>query len=167
MSIDTLKTALPEYAKDLKLNLGSLATEPGLTDQQRAGTFIASAIASRNADVIRAIVGEFGPKLSPDGSAPSAPSCSVTSTRPFFCFFVFVYVGGGADAELRARVKRVARALQRRLQIRSCTRGAAVQHQVARRGAQKKARTSTSSPKLSGSIFFWGASLAQRSRPAR
>ena len=47
MSIEALKTRLPEYAKDIKLNLGSLATEPSLTTQQRAGTFIAQIIRLR------------------------------------------------------------------------------------------------------------------------
>jgi alkyl hydroperoxide reductase subunit D len=65
MSIQTLKDRLPEYAKDLKLNLGNLANEPVLTEQQKAGTFIASAIASRNASVIEAVVAEFAPKLEP------------------------------------------------------------------------------------------------------
>jgi alkyl hydroperoxide reductase subunit D len=65
MSIEALKERLPEYAKDIKLNLGSLAAEPSLSTQQRAGTFIASALASRNAEVIRAITAEFGPQLSP------------------------------------------------------------------------------------------------------
>jgi hypothetical protein len=44
MSIETLKLQLPDYAKDLKLNIGSLAGEVALTTQQRAGTFIASAL---------------------------------------------------------------------------------------------------------------------------
>ena len=61
MSIENLKIALPEYAKDLKLNLSTLAAEPALTEQQRAGTFIAAALASRSAAVIRALVSEFGP----------------------------------------------------------------------------------------------------------
>ena len=43
MSIEALKNALPDYAKDLKLNLSSLAAETLLTEQQRAGTFIARA----------------------------------------------------------------------------------------------------------------------------
>ena len=46
MSIEALKNALPEHAKDLKLNLSSLAAETLLTEQQRAGTFIAVALAS-------------------------------------------------------------------------------------------------------------------------
>jgi len=49
MTIEALKTRLPDYAKDLKLNLSSLAMESVLSEQQRAGTFIACALASRNA----------------------------------------------------------------------------------------------------------------------
>jgi lipoyl-dependent peroxiredoxin subunit D len=63
MSLQTLKDRLPEYAKDLKLNLGTLASESVLTEQQKAGAFIATAIAARNADVIEAMLAEFGPKL--------------------------------------------------------------------------------------------------------
>ncbi|MGL1133835.1 alkyl hydroperoxide reductase, partial [Vibrio parahaemolyticus] len=64
MSLENLKNALPEFAKDLKLNLSSLATEQLLSEQQKAGTFIASALASRNAEVTKAVTAEFGPKLS-------------------------------------------------------------------------------------------------------
>lgn len=64
MSIQTLKEQLPDYARDLKLNLGSLAAEQTLNDEQKAGTFIASAIASRNAEVIAAVVAEFAPRVS-------------------------------------------------------------------------------------------------------
>ena len=49
MSIDALKGRLPDYAKDLKLNLRACAREDVLSAQQKAGTFIASALASRNA----------------------------------------------------------------------------------------------------------------------
>ena len=60
MSIQTLRDQLPEYAKDLKLNLGNLANETVLTEVQKAGTFIATAIASRNPEVIEAVMAEFG-----------------------------------------------------------------------------------------------------------
>ena len=66
MSIEALKDALPEYAKDLKLNLSSLASETLLTEQQRAGTFIACALASRERSVTNAIMSEFAPRLSPE-----------------------------------------------------------------------------------------------------
>ena len=59
MSLENLKTSLPDYAKDIRLNLGSLATEPALSAEQRAGTFVASALASRNPAVTEAIIEEF------------------------------------------------------------------------------------------------------------
>ncbi len=63
MSIQILKERLPDYARDLKLNLGSLASEPLLNDEQRAGAFIASAIAARNPEVIEGIIAEFAPRV--------------------------------------------------------------------------------------------------------
>ena len=52
MSLDALRDTLPDYAKDLRLNLGSLAAETVLTEQQSAGTFVASALAGAHATVI-------------------------------------------------------------------------------------------------------------------
>jgi alkyl hydroperoxide reductase subunit D len=55
MSLDALRESLPEYAKDLSLNLSSLAGETTLTDQQKWGCFVACAYAVGSAPVIRAI----------------------------------------------------------------------------------------------------------------
>ncbi|RDD62523.1 carboxymuconolactone decarboxylase family protein [Ferruginivarius sediminum] len=64
MSIDNLKSALPGYAKDLKLNLGNVLRAPGLSEQQVWGAALASAIASRNPKVTTAIEAEARRKLS-------------------------------------------------------------------------------------------------------
>ena len=63
MSLQALRDRLPEYAKDIKLNLGALAAEPVLSEKQRAGTFIASALGARNPEVASAILAEFAPRL--------------------------------------------------------------------------------------------------------
>ncbi|GIX28116.1 carboxymuconolactone decarboxylase family protein [Pelomicrobium sp. G1] len=63
MTIQTLKDRLPDYAKDLKLNLGTLAAETALTEAQKAGAFIATALASREPQVIEAVAAEFAPRL--------------------------------------------------------------------------------------------------------
>jgi alkyl hydroperoxide reductase subunit D len=55
MSIDALREALPAYAKDLSLNLSSLAGETTLTDQQKWGAFVASAHAVGTPAVIKAV----------------------------------------------------------------------------------------------------------------
>ena len=66
MSLETLKSALPDYAKDLKLNLSSLASETVLTPQQSAGTFVASALASRQPQVISAVLAERTRRADPN-----------------------------------------------------------------------------------------------------
>lgn len=63
MSLEVLRDALPDYAKDTKLNLGALANETLLTEQQKWGTFLASAHAIGEATVVRAIEVEVATKL--------------------------------------------------------------------------------------------------------
>ena len=41
--MEALKTALPDYAKDQRLNLSALLTDTVLTPQQRWGTLLAAA----------------------------------------------------------------------------------------------------------------------------
>ncbi len=55
MSLDTLRESLPAYAKDLSLNLSTLAAETNLTDQQKWGCFVASAYAVGAPAVVKAI----------------------------------------------------------------------------------------------------------------
>ena len=64
MSLEQLKASLPEYAKDLKLNLGSVMTTSDLSEQQIWGAALASAIASRNTAVTATIEGETRGRLS-------------------------------------------------------------------------------------------------------
>ena len=66
MSLDALRETLPAYAKDLSLNLSSLAAETVLTDQQKWGAFVASAYAVGTPAVVRAV------ELSADAAGLSA-----------------------------------------------------------------------------------------------
>ena len=58
MSFQKLLDSLPSYAKDMKLNLSSLVTQPELTPVQTWGTLVAAAIACRNQEVTEAIFTE-------------------------------------------------------------------------------------------------------------
>ncbi|GAA2887134.1 alkyl hydroperoxide reductase [Streptosporangium fragile] len=64
MSIDNLKSALPDFAKDIKLNLGSLVTTSSLSEQQLWGTLLACALATRSARVIAEVSAEAADILS-------------------------------------------------------------------------------------------------------
>ncbi len=91
MSIQSLKDRLPEYAKDLKLNIGSLASESILTDSQKFGTFIASALASRNAEVVEAVTAEFAPKMdSPAYKAAKAAAAIMGMNNVYYRFLHLV-----------------------------------------------------------------------------
>lgn len=103
MSIEALKERLPEYAKDIKLNLGSLAADPTLTSQQRAGTFVASALASRNAEVTRAVVSEFGAQLSPEALAAAKAAASIMGMNNVY--YRFVHLVGGDYERLPAKLR--------------------------------------------------------------
>lgn len=57
--MDTLIDSLPDYAKDLKLNYSTLVRQDTvLTDAQRWGTIVATAMASKNQRLIGAAVAE-------------------------------------------------------------------------------------------------------------
>ena len=58
MSLDVIRDQLPDYARDLKLNLGSVLTPqgaPGLSESLIASIAFSTAIAARNAQLVRAI----------------------------------------------------------------------------------------------------------------
>jgi alkyl hydroperoxide reductase subunit D len=103
MSLESLKTALPDYAKDIRLNLGSLATEPALSDEQRAGTFVASAIASRNVAVTEAILAEFGRQLSSEALIAAKAAASIMAMNNVY--YRFVHLVGGDYAKMPAKLR--------------------------------------------------------------
>jgi len=64
MGYEVLKEALPEYAKDIKLNLSSMVNTSKLTEQQLWGAILGTAIASRNPKVIAELSAEAKTHLS-------------------------------------------------------------------------------------------------------
>ncbi len=64
MSIDNLKSGLPDYAKDLKLNIGTLVRGNVLTEQQLWGTLLSTAAATRSEVVLSEIADEAQQHLS-------------------------------------------------------------------------------------------------------
>jgi len=87
MSLDSLKSALPEYAKDLKLNLSSLARETELDDQKKWGTFLASAHAVGEPTTLAAIKAEAEAVLSPEAlKAAQAASAIMGMNNVYYRF---------------------------------------------------------------------------------
>jgi lipoyl-dependent peroxiredoxin subunit D len=95
MSIETLKSQLPEYAKDLKLNLASVVAEAALNEQQRWGALVATAIAARNGAVVRAIEAEAAGKLSPEALAAAKTAAAIMAMNNVY--YRFVHLVGQDD----------------------------------------------------------------------
>ncbi|WP_080793427.1 carboxymuconolactone decarboxylase family protein [Corynebacterium pacaense] len=77
MSIDNLRSGLPGYAKDLKLNLGSLTRSTELSEQQLWGTFLAAAAATRSDTVFSEISEEAKGHLSEEAVEAALGAASV------------------------------------------------------------------------------------------
>jgi lipoyl-dependent peroxiredoxin subunit D len=104
MSIEALKDMLPDYAKDLKLNLSSLANETLLNQQQRAGTFIACALAARNQTGTRAILASFAPQLSPEALAAAKAAAAIMAMNNIY--YRFTHLASAEDYKtLPARLR--------------------------------------------------------------
>ena len=104
MSLQTLKDRLPDYAKDLKLNLGSLAAETLLDDTLKGGTFVAAAFGSRNPMVIEAINAEFAGKLSPADFTAAKAAAAIMGMNNVY--YRFVHLSDSAEYErLPARLR--------------------------------------------------------------
>ena len=107
MSIDNLKNQIPDYAKDIKLNMSSLANDETLTPQQLWGSFLASAIASRDETVIAAISEEAMDNLSAEAFDAAKAAAAIMGMNNIYYRFVHIAANkeyGNMPAKLRMNV---------------------------------------------------------------
>jgi alkyl hydroperoxide reductase subunit D len=75
-AIDALRGRFPEPTRDIALNLVAVLGQSSLTAAQKWGVAVASAVASRNAELREAVVGDAGREVDPsvveDGVAAAA-----------------------------------------------------------------------------------------------
>ena len=88
MNLNDIKSLLPDYAKDLRLNLDSVLSEsgaPGLVQKQIAIIALASAIASRHAPLTRALRGHFADVLSEAEANGARAAAAGLARLPAWC----------------------------------------------------------------------------------
>lgn len=88
MTIESLKSALPAYAKDLKLNLSNVLRTPGLSEQQLWGSALASAIAARNPRVTAAIEAEARAVLTPEALTAARTAAAMMAMNNVYYRFL-------------------------------------------------------------------------------
>lgn len=107
MSLEVLKSEVPEYAKDLKLNLSSLARETVLDDQKKWGAFLAAAHATGVRSVLKALEAETTDKLSPEARSAAKAAAAIMGMNNVY--YRFVHLASSKDyktlpAKLRMNV---------------------------------------------------------------
>ena len=104
-TLESLRQALPEWARDLKLNLQALLASGGaLTDSQRWGVAVASALASRNAQLSRAIQAEAARAVEPSVLDDARAAASVMAMNNIYYRFRH-QVGDPAYSKMGARLR--------------------------------------------------------------
>lgn len=104
MTLDDVKGMLPEYAKDLKLNLSSIQNSTNLTTQQIWGTALASAIASRNDTLLQAVAEQANAKLEPAALNAAKAAAAIMGMNNIY--YRFVHLSGTPDfKQLPARLR--------------------------------------------------------------
>jgi len=77
VSVDSLRARLPDFCKDVRLNLSALVNEETLGPQTKWGLLLACAIATRNAEVRDAIGAEAAARLTPEAQDAARAAASI------------------------------------------------------------------------------------------
>ncbi len=105
MSIETLKSRLPDHARDLRINLGVIAGATSLTPQQAWGTALTAAVTSRNAEVVAAIAAEAAAHLSPEATTAAHGAASIMGMNNIYYRFLHMVGDGSEYAQMPARLR--------------------------------------------------------------
>lgn len=104
MSLEPLREVLPDYAKDLKLNLSNVIDRTSLTEQQLWGTLLASAIASRSDRVIEVVGAEARERLDAAAERAARAAAAVMAMNNVYYRFTHL-VGDDEYASMPARLR--------------------------------------------------------------
>ena len=107
MTLNELKAQLPDYAKDLRLNLDTVLAEtgaPGLSQKQIAIIALASAIASRHAPLTSAMTALVTPQLSEQEANGARAAAAIMAMNNIYYRFVHL-VGDSEYGTLRAGLR--------------------------------------------------------------
>lgn len=107
MSLKTFADALPDYAKDIRLNLGSLLSDQTLNDQRKYGLLLACAHGSGYKPIVEAAEAEVDGKLTPEAANAARASAAVMAMNNVYYRFVHLSSNkeyGQMPAKLRMNV---------------------------------------------------------------
>lgn len=107
MSIEDLKSIVPDFAKDVRLNLSSMVSDEQLAEQSRYGLFLACAVATRNPHMMSTFEALAAEKLTSAAIAAAKAAASVMAMNNIYYRFVHLVSNkeyGTMPARLRMNV---------------------------------------------------------------
>lgn len=118
MTLDQLRDALPEVARDIKLNLQTVLGGGNLAPEQRWGVAIAAALAARDAELAGALIGALPPET-PAGIADDARAAAalMAMTNVYYRFRHLVGKAVYSDLPPRLRMNRLAQPSSTKLNL--------------------------------------------------
>ena len=104
MSLKQFADSLPDYAKDLRLNLSSLLNDQTLGDQRKYGLFLACAHGSGHKPIVEAAEAEAAGRLSPEAAHAARAAAAVMAMNNVY--YRFVHLASNPEyATLPARLR--------------------------------------------------------------
>ena len=107
MSLREFSEALPDYAKDIRLNLNSLSGDQILSDQRKYGLLLSTAHGSGYKPLVDAAEAECAPKLSPEAATAARSAAAIMAMNNVYYRFVHLASNkeyGTLPAKLRMNV---------------------------------------------------------------
>jgi alkyl hydroperoxide reductase subunit D len=104
-ALDALKARLPEHLRDVRLNLAVITGTSSLTPRQHWGVALVSALAARNADVVRAIAAAAAPHLDEAARKAAEGAASVMAMNNVYYRFLHFAGEGNPYQPLPARLR--------------------------------------------------------------
>jgi lipoyl-dependent peroxiredoxin subunit D len=107
MDVTNIKNLIPDHARDLKLNIGTVLTPegaPGLDESQILATALASAYAARNAVLVAELETAVAPRLAPAALNAARAAASIMAMNNIY--YRFLHLAGNDEyAKRPARLR--------------------------------------------------------------
>lgn len=104
--IDIIRDRIPDFARDLRLNLGSVLTpqgSPGLNEEQVLATAVAAALASRNRDFAGELIRAVSPLLSAAQLEAARTAAALMGMNNIY--YRFTHMAGRDYGKMPARLR--------------------------------------------------------------
>jgi alkyl hydroperoxide reductase subunit D len=104
-SLDQLKDRIPDYARDLRINLGVVGSSTALTPAQAWTIGLASAMTTRHKDLVSAVESDAAVHLGPEAVSAAKGAAAIMGTNNVYYRFVHFMGDASEYGHMPARLR--------------------------------------------------------------